>query len=193
MDTASPAKLKYLDLARAGAVIEREVRAADCGRLAEIVADLADGRVELQFTLDDDGSVHVRGTAQMDCQIDCHLCLSPQPFQLQAAFSGVVAQKEPEHTDDADVPSGETHNWDAQPIIVADGHLNVVELVEDELILHVPNRVCFDADCTRRPVMEFGPVEPQGGTSSSTRPEADNPFAVLRDLQLGGSGDGGAS
>ena len=35
----------------------------------------------------------------------------------------------------------------------------MVELIEDELLLKLPQRVCTDADCEFRPALSYGEVE----------------------------------
>jgi uncharacterized metal-binding protein YceD (DUF177 family) len=67
-------------------------------------------------------------------------------------------------------------------LVVAGVNLDMVELVEDELLLALPDRVCTDDDCAHMPVMRFGEaagddVDTQGSGKASRR----FPFAGLKE------------
>ncbi len=168
---------KYVDLARAGAEIRRNIAAAACERLSEVVQDLEDGEVSLLFSQGDEGQVIVAGTVRMNCRVDCHLCMTPQPVLLQADIAGIVQRA----GQAAVKPPPDKFDWDRQPIIVSDDYLNIVEIAEDELLLHLPAQVCNRVDCENRPEMSFGDANTTENIGLSV--EEDHPFAVLQTLR----------
>ena len=66
-------------------------------------------------------------------------------------------------------------------IIVAAGqHLDVAELIEDELILGLPRRVCFDEKCANMPELRF--VDKDGKATEDLPSDRQLPFQGLREL-----------
>ena len=143
----------YTELAKVGAQIERRIAAAECHRLQTAAADVHDINVTLTFSLDDAGRAAVHGTAQARVRLSCQLCAEPVARTIEAEVDGVLASSD-----------GEAQAWrsaDDPPhiIVVSGAELDVVELVEDELLLQLPQRVCTDADCEHRPALSYGDVE----------------------------------
>ena len=153
MAARNPPVPTYTELAKVGARLERRVAAAECARLHAAAAEVHDIAAELAFSFDDLGRAAVHGKARARLVLDCQLCAEPVMRTIDADVDGVLASSD-----------GEAHAWrsaDDPPhiIVVAGAELDVVELIEDELLLQLPQRVCTDADCERRPALSYGEVE----------------------------------
>ncbi len=144
---------------------------ADFARLAEEVgAQSGDLRVTLDFAIDAQGRRVIRGRLEAELQLPCRRCLSPMAQQIESDFLlGMV-------TSDAlaaELPS--TH----EPVLVEDEQLNLLTVVEDELILSLPQVVYHDeADC------EVSRDQLTSGEDAAASGEpAASPFDVLRHLK----------
>ena len=169
MAARTPPVPTYTELAKVGARIERRVTAADCTRLHAAVAEVHDIEAVLDFSFDDAGRAAVQGTARAMVNMSCQLCAEPVALAINADVDGVLAGSD-----------GEAQAWrsaDDPPhiIIVAGAELDVVELIEDELLLQLPQRVCTDMDCEYRPLLSYGEAE-------DTRTNPFQALAAWRDM-----------
>lgn len=171
MTTRNSRAPTYADLAKASAVVERELAPADCTRLQAAVADLGTVSVQLSFTLDAEQRVHVGGRVETTAALECQLCSEPVSQLLRAEVDGCLALTEAQAT--AWRAAGGLDNV----IVVGSAELDTVELVEDELLLQLPTRVCVDSDCERRPALSYGPAE------APLQTDTYKPFAALSELK----------
>ena len=153
MAARKPPVPTYTELAKVGARLERRVAADDCTRLHAAAAEVHDVEAELSFSFDDAGRAVVRGTARARLELSCQLCAEPVVRTIVTDVDGVLAGSE-----------GEAQAWrsaDDPPhiIVVSGAEFDVVELIEDELLLQLPQRVCTDSDCERRPSLSYGEVD----------------------------------
>ncbi|MEC7955637.1 MAG: hypothetical protein VX158_00310, partial [Pseudomonadota bacterium] len=58
--------------------------------------------------------------------------------------------------------------------------LDIAELIEDELILQLPRRVCFDESCEHKPAMQF--FEAGVRAQSSLPADRQLPFKDLKEF-----------
>ena len=146
-------------------------------RLADILAsDEGEIRASASFSRRKDHIV-IAGRLTADWPLVCQRCLEPmrvsidEPYELVFVESEAAARELPKALD---------------PVVLDDaGQIHVVDLFEDELILHVPaiprhedGESCTDAE------LSFGDVpEPGDGAEGDGRRER-NPFDVLKDLNL---------
>jgi DUF177 domain-containing protein len=160
----------YVELAKAGAKIVREVPAQSCLRLAEECKSVASVKTELSFYWDKNSRIGVTGQAAADVELQCQLCIEPVARRLQASVDGVLARSEIE-------AQAWKEDDDTLDIIVVTGpQLDILELIEDELLLRLPSQVCVDSLCANRPALSYG--EDQGQTT-----ETYKPFAALAELK----------
>jgi len=161
----------YIDLARAGAVVERELPAAACGRLAEVVVALEPVQLRLHFAFDDQQRMRVAGTVSTLVSLECQLCTEPVPLTLSARLDSLLA------ADEAQAEQWRAVDEDADIIVATSPELDAAELVEDELLLQLPSQICVDVECERRPPLRYGAAEV---------PEDDRqrPFAALAQLKM---------
>lgn len=140
-------------------------------RLAEAVGSQSgDCRVWLDFGIDTQGRRQIRGHLEASLQLPCRRCLSRIDTSVESEFLlGMVSSDALA----AELPS--TH----EPVLVEDEQLNMLAMVEDELILSLPQVVYHDeADCnvSRDQLTSGAEDEP-----SAAPPES--PFEVLKRLK----------
>ncbi len=166
MNTCPDERLPYLELARQGARVERTVQAADLQRLADIAPGQGPLQAQLDFHLDANGRPWVTGTASICILATCQGCLEERPWDLAVEFDLCIAR-------DPDVATALAQDAD---VLVADADtVSVAEVVEDELILSLPERLCTEIPCPLAPARSH-PAE--GG-----EPAEVNPFQVLSVLK----------
>ncbi|MDR5868256.1 YceD family protein [Halomonas koreensis] len=166
-----PGRVEPYKLAAHAEHLEGLVTLDDMPRLTEeIGAQQGEARVWLDFAIDPQGRREIRGHLEAELQLPCRRCLSPLAESVASDFLlGMV-------TSDAlaaDLPS--TH----EPVLVEDEQLNLLAVVEDELILSLPQVVYHDeADCAvSRDQLSSG-----AGSEASDAPTA-SPFEVLKHLK----------
>ncbi len=183
MNTGPAERLSFRELARQGAQLERACALSQFERLtAAIVAeedrsvDDATVRVDLVFRLDEAGRVRVDGSAALATELLCHRCAELVAFPLQAAFSlCLVAEAEArELAEQFDV------------LVVAGKEISVPEIVEDELLLALPENLCRDEPCERLPALAYPADE-----AAEVDPKP-SPFAALGALKVAKAGEQGA-
>ncbi|MBB3191574.1 YceD family protein [Halomonas cerina] len=166
-----PGRVEPYRLAAHDEHLEGLVALAELARLTEAIGEQAgDARVWLDFTIDAQGRRVISGRLEADLLLACRRCLAPMPQRVESDFLlGMV-------TSDAlaaELPS--TH----EPVLVEDEQLNLLAVVEDELILSLPQVVYHDeAECQVSPeqLNSTAPAE-------TSEAPADSPFDVLRHLK----------
>ncbi|GHC20522.1 YceD family protein [Aidingimonas halophila] len=127
-------------------------------------------QVRLDFFIDEQGRRVIDGWLKADLRLACRRCLQPMPVQVENHFLlGIVSGDELA----AALPS--TH----EPVLAENEQLNLLEVIEDELILSLPQVVYHDeADCglSRDQLSSGAEVE-------SSNASTENPFEVLRHLK----------
>ncbi|MEE4281427.1 MAG: YceD family protein [Pseudomonadales bacterium] len=160
----------YVELAKAGAKIARDVPTQSCLRLAAECKSVALVKTELQFYWDKNSRIGVNGHAEAFVELQCQLCIEPVARHLQATVEGVLARSEIE----AQAWKEEDDKLDI--IVVTGPQLDILELIEDELLLRLPSQVCTDSVCDNRPALSYG--EDQGLSADTYKP-----FAALAELK----------
>ena len=157
------------ELARKGGQFTGEIPLVAFPRFASFVAAGGVVSVTLQFDQDDHGRTRVRGRIGTTVTLDCQRCLGPVERPIAAEIDFRVVASDDDAREIAD--EIEAFVWTGEDIAVA-------ELIEDDLILALPNQVCeaYDA-CPRRPDLKY-PNE----VGDEAEPKA-NPFAALADWQ----------
>lgn len=159
---ASAGKVNPWELAHTGSCWVGDVPAQRFGRLQAAVAALAgDVRVDLRFALDDGGGCQVLGTAGVAAALVCGRCLETVPCKLSAEIDALAV-----------VGEAAAEGASAEPrdvCVLAARETPIEALVEDDLLLSLPTRVCAEPEhCPLAPALSF-PVQ------AASR----NPFAAL--------------
>ncbi|WP_280552442.1 YceD family protein [Halomonas sp. 25-S5] len=166
-----PGRVEPYKLVARAEHLEGLVALAEMARLAEEVgAQSGDARIWLDFAIDPQGRREIRGHLKAELQLPCRRCLEPMVHQVESDFRlGMI-------TSDAlaaELPS--TH----EPVLVENEQLNLLAVVEDELILSLPQGVYHDeAECSvSRDQLNSG----EATDASASTPAS--PFDVLRQIK----------
>ncbi len=131
----------------------------------ELDARGSEVEVLLAFSLNEYGHVRMCGHAQILAKLTCHRCLAAVPCAVRAEIDTLVVQSDAlarQLAQETDV------------LVIDKPPVDICELVEDDLILSIPWRVCDDMDnCPRSSVRQY---------LAQTTEERQHPFKNLRDL-----------
>jgi uncharacterized protein len=157
-----------LDFARNGREISGEVQVAELPRLLDM---LENPQGILSYTVQ--GGVDKMGSHFLDigvlgrCQLRCQRCLNGLDYLLRLDTRLLLRDQASLDALD-DIEGGEEAEFDS---ILADAHLNVLELLEEEILLSLPIA----------PKHELGACQVADG--ENTQRIDKNPFAVLAELK----------
>jgi len=119
-------------------------------------------------------TVLVSGTLNTCFALQCQRCLEPMQLVVEEAFELAFAKTEAAAQS---MPEG------LDPVVLDDnGQIHVVDLFEDELILHLPTvaRHVQMSECETELIQDAAVVEENTGDSNQRK----NPFDVLKNLDL---------
>lgn len=126
------------DYARNGRRWEGQVPTSEFVRLTTDLSQYGPSvAVCIDFSIDENSRIHVKGEAQLDGSIDCHRCSAAIRTTIRAEIDAVIVRSDDvarELATDCDV------------ILVSDTAVSVVDLIEDDLIMSIPWRVCTSGD-----------------------------------------------
>lgn len=114
------------------------------------------------------------GTLKAIYHLKCQRCLEPMQYEIDEPFELVFAKTEA-------VAQEMSDSYD--PVVLDDnGQIHIVDLFEDELILHLPNvaRHAQLSECESEYIQDEATVEENVGERQSRK----NPFDVLKNLDL---------
>lgn len=177
MNTRGDETLSYRDLAKQGARVERQIRVSTLQRLTQMVGRDATVTVSLEFRFDDESEVWIAGQAHVNLDLQCQRCAQELAHPLRAEFDMCVVVGE----DRARVAYEARVADDVRDLLVVSSatQLTVAEIIEDELLLKIPDTLCAELPCPRAPQLDY-PASPAGGTVMAE--EAAKPFAGLAEL-----------
>ena len=158
-----------LDFARNGQQINGEVPIAELPRLLEM---LENPQGVLRYSVQ--GGVDKLGTPRLDvsvegqCQLRCQRCLSGLDYPVRLDTRLLLRDQAGLDALDEGVAGGEEEEFDS---ILADAHLDVLDLLEEEILLSLP----------------IAPKHEEGGCQAAdgenTHQDETHPFAVLAKLK----------
>lgn len=122
------APLKYADQGR---VLSGSIALSQLPRLVDAVEDVHDGDVEaeLEFSCDEQRQRLLKGQLKATVSVLCQRCLEPVSLALESSFSlGMVLNDE------------QARNLPRcyEPLMVEPEHLDLYDVVEEELLLSLP-------------------------------------------------------
>ncbi len=171
MSGGLPAFIEPVRLAELGRRLEGRLPVARLRRLAGVVAD-QNGEIEvrLEFGREPRSRSVVRGSIRGVLRLTCQRCLQPYELALDLPVHLVVVRSDAE---------AERLGEEEDPLLVGDAQaLSLAELVEDELLLALPQVPAHPAPGCRPP--EESEVDSGAGAS---------PFAALDSLRAPGQRD----
>ncbi|GAL04907.1 hypothetical protein JCM19237_4273 [Photobacterium aphoticum] len=138
-------------------------------RLAESTQSVTrDANVTLSFDLDQRRLAFVRGHADVEVTLTCQRCQEgfQHEYSVDFCYSPLLKPEAADDFPEAYEPADVDEN----------GEINLIQIVEDELILDLPQVAMHDeADCKASGNMTFGEIP--------VADERPNPFAVLKNLK----------
>ena len=123
-----------------------------------------DLRVTLEFASADVGAGRLAGQIEGALQLQCQLCLARYAWSCAVTVDLAVVTTEEEES---------RLMRDCEPLLALDDHLNLLELVEDEVLLALPllRRCCA---CENK----------DSAPTQADAPETTRPLAALKNLKL---------
>ena len=180
MSKALPEQLYPLRLARHGESLVASVATEQMPRLAEMLLERA-GRAdfELHFGHDDGGQACVLGRIEAKLTLLCQRCLEPMDITVERQVRLALV------ADDAEAAQAEAGY---EPLLVADRPISLADLLEDELILAMPNFCRHPrGQCQMPPGADDVDRADQSGAGHNDELAGesgeDNPFSALESLK----------
>jgi uncharacterized protein len=168
MTTPSDERLAYASLARQGARVERQLPLDALPRVAELASARGPVVVTLEFRLEGAGRPWVSGHAEQRVEATCQRCLERFERRLNVDFDLCIVREEADARAIAE----------AADVLVVEGEtVSIAEIVEDELLLGLPERLCEREPCPHAPALVF----PAPGAEQTEA--AESPFSVLSKLK----------
>lgn len=137
-------------------------------RLAESAQSvIRDANVTLSFDFDQRHLAFMRGRADVEVMLTCQRCQEEfqHEYSVEFCYSPLLKPEAVDEFPEAYEPADVDEN----------GEINLIQIVEDELILELPQVAMHDeADCKASGNMTFGEIP--------VADERPNPFAVLKNL-----------
>ena len=142
----------YRSLAQKRARVATRLGVDSLQRLADICEAVKGIAADLSFDHDGRTRIKVSGRVHCDAQLACHRCEELVWCHVSSDFASVIA------FDEEQAASWSRLDPNLDILIVGGANLDVAELVEDELLLALPERVCTDEDCVHIPEMRYGEI-----------------------------------
>jgi uncharacterized protein len=166
MSGVLPAYIQPVRLAELGRTLEGRLPLARMRRLADMLSDRGgEAAVRLEFRREGRGRATVRGTIRAGLRLTCQRCL--EPFELILDLPVRLVR--------SDVEAGRLAEEEDPLLVDEDQALSLAELVEDELLLALPQVPAHPPPGCR--------VLAEGEASAESRP---SPFSALAELEAPG-------
>lgn len=155
-----------------GSMFSGRVECSDLSRLAPLLHD-AQGEAEykLTFRRDNEGRCVIENVVKADLNLVCQRCLGALPYQVNSVtqISPVTGAQEARQLPDH-----------YEPLLITEPRLRLADLIEDELILAVPDVPRHsEADCA----VNLADLNQGAVSDSAAQSEEKSPFAVLAGLK----------
>ncbi|MFM9834679.1 MAG: YceD family protein [Methylophilaceae bacterium] len=154
-----PILINNLEFAQKNLEISGDLSPLDCLRLGEMLSSNDKNQASIHYTLK--GFAKGMHLPSMHLQVEsilpvlCQRCLEAMQIELNLNFDYLICENSPDEADEND-----EIDW-----LEPSQHMNLNEMIEDELLIAMPIAPVHAADCTK------------ANMQSGERP---NPFAVLK-------------
>lgn len=155
--------------------VEGRISLARASRLAGAVARApAEAELALRFFRDESGTTRVEGQVRAELELECQRCLEPFDAMIETQVDLALVESAAEE--------GRLLESGRESMVIADGRLDLLELVEDELLLGLPLIPMHpSADECSPAARDLLSREEHGEPREEKR--GASPFAVLADLK----------
>ena len=177
MSKALPERIQPLRLAERGASLSGSVLTQQMPRLGGLLHGKAgQADLRLRFGRDDGGQAHVSGRIDARLAVVCQRCLEPMEIDVEREVNLVLVR------DDAQAAALDAAY---DPLVVGDEPIPLSGLIEDELILAMPNFSRHPRGACEMPPGADAAEDVADAGNSHTAGESgeDNPFSVLESLK----------
>ena len=154
-----PILINNLEFAQKNLEISGDLNPKDCVRLLESISQSDHNFSSIKYTLR--GSAKKMHLPSLRLQVEsklpvlCQRCLETMQIDLNLEFEYLISENNPSETEE-----GDEIDW-----LELSQHMNLTELIEDELLIAMPIAPLHEANCIKS-TMQSG--------------EKPNPFAVLK-------------
>ena len=185
MNTRPQEALLYRDLARQQVRLSRQIDLQELPRVAALMAPAGSEPVSalavtLQFSFDSRGYCRVQGTVSGELPLRCHGCAEDLAYPFSLPFGCFIAEGEAL----AAAVVGSSDSELPDDVLVATGPgVSVAEIIEDEILLALPERLCRQTPCPRAPMLEYPAAGQAVLEAAETASPTGNPFSVLAGLE----------
>jgi len=163
-------------MADQGVVLKGDLPVSAFTRLCEgLSSHEGDVQITLKFGVGEDGFREVVGEAAGMVEVECQRCMDLMPFELESeihlgfAFHDEMAKSMPKHLD--------------AMVVLPDGQVSIVDLIEDDLILSVPQFAMHPVGQCEIKTEFADPVE----VATVQDVEKINPFSILAQMKSPGN------
>jgi uncharacterized protein len=165
-----PKTIDPLHLADKRSVLKGKLSLKDFGRLRDALFD-ADGNVEIELYFSREGRLaKIEGKIETHLQLICQNCLQAIDWPVQTAVRlGIVNSLE----------QVERLPPDFEPLFVEEEKILLLDIVEDELLLNLPQYPKHSEACTAQNTDSRPPSQPE----ANRQKRQDNPFSILANLK----------
>ena len=163
-----PVVIDPLSFAERGKTLSGALKINELTRLSDLLLENT-GVVEIDISFDKEGRLAViYGEIKVNLMLQCQSCLAQMTLPIEKSFKlGVVSSLE-----EADKLAG-----DCEPLILENEKISLTELVEDEVLLALPDFPRHEFQCTE--IIEDSVATNEQGEQK----DPNNPFAVLAKLK----------
>ncbi|MET0050222.1 MAG: YceD family protein [Candidatus Thiodiazotropha sp.] len=173
MSKRFPDRLDPWRFADLGREVSGNLPLEEFSRLRECLLETGgDVSFDLRFSRDEQRRARLDGTICAQLSLECQRCLGELVFPVESQLSVVFVQG---------LDEAERLSEALDPYMVEEGTVDLMELIEDELLLALPQVSMHDRDVCQLPA-DSGSDDPVPEPESGTQ-EKDNPFSVLAGLK----------
>jgi uncharacterized protein len=173
MNSGAALPLPYRDLARRRARISRQAGPTELPRLTQMLATPEAALLNVELDFDQDAQGRATATVRLDgtLPLDCAGCAETLPYELALEFHCTIVESE---------SAAAALTIDEDVVVASGAEITLAELVEDEVLLSLPERLCRTSPCEHLPPMAYPPE----AADAAEADKPDNPFSVLAGLDL---------
>ncbi len=159
--------------AEIGKELSGQVRLTNLPRLDDVLLDReGEAKFLLRFYKREHRQIHITGFVKATLSMVCQRCLEPVSIPITSDVDVVVVEGYEEAKQLAD---------ELEPLLAGDNRIRLNEVIEDELLLALPQVPMHPEDECRAAYENFTGSHGQNvGESDEKKP---NPFAALKDLK----------
>ena len=164
-----PEQLKLFNFAKKEVNLSGLYRISDFPKISEISSNKSDNiRVDLSFYLKNNKTPCVDGIIELDIVLVCQRCLDDLSIVLKVNFN-LAFVKHDQQSEELD------SNYEIY--VTEEDELVTQDLISDEILLSIPMVPKHDYDCMAKI-----------NTQKTVKEKAENPFAILKRIQIANGG-----